>query len=217
MHINRKNMGTFFPIPRRGSKYVAVPTHNQHESIPLIVVMRDMLKLVKTKKELKKVLSEKQIMINHKEIRETNYPLGLFDILTLRSVKKQYIAMLNEHKKIILKEISAAEAERKVFKVIGKTVLKGNKTQINLLHGMNVLLKESVSVNDSVVYNFSKNKVEKVIKMEKGKKAYVMKGKHAGAEGIIENIVERGGKKIVKIVDKHEKINVWVKNIIVME
>ncbi len=217
MHINRKNIGKFWPVPRTGTKYVAVSTHHQSTAIPLIVVMRDILKLIKTKKELKKVLSEKQVLINHKEIRETNYPVLLFDVISLPLLRKYYRAVLSEHKKMSFEEISEKDAEKKVLKIIGKQILKGEKVQVNLLDGRNILLKEDVSVDDSLVYNLKQKKVEKVIRMEKGNTAYVIKGKHIGKQGTIESIIERGGKKLLKIKDGDDKINVWVKNVIITE
>ena len=90
MHIKRKTIGNFMPVPRTGTKYMAVPGHNQRDSMSLILVMRDILKLVKTKKELKKVLNEKKVLVNGKIVNETNYPLSLYDVLGLPSAKKYY-------------------------------------------------------------------------------------------------------------------------------
>ena len=217
MHLTRKNIGTFWPIQRKGTKYIAVSTHNKRVSIPLIVVMRDIIHLVRNKKELKKLLVEKQIVINHKVVRETNYPLLLFDVLSLPTMKKNFKAQLNEHKKMTFVEVGEKETEKKVFKVIGKKILPGNVIQVNLLHGRNALLKAKIAVNDSVLYDFKKKTIEKVIKMERGNHAYVLQGKHVGAQGKIDSIIERGGKKLVKISQGTTKINVWTKNVMVIE
>ena len=218
MHVNRKNIGNFWPIPRTGTKYLAVSTHNQTSSIPLIVIMRDILHLVQTKKELKKLLSEKQVMVNHNIIRETNYGVSLFDSINIPLIKKNYTASLNEHKKMIFNETSEKSCEKRVFKVIGKKKLAGNTMQINLLSGRNARTKEDVSVDDSILYNTKTNTVEKIIKMSASKKAYVIKGKHIGTSGTIESIIEQGGKKLV-IIKTHGQtpISVWIKNVIVME
>ena len=217
MHINRQNISRFWPVPRKGTKYLAVASHNQRQSIPLIVVMRDILGLVKTKKELKKALNEKQVKINDKKIHEVNYPVCLFDALSIG--EKNYRASLSEKKKIIFEGISEKDAQIKIFKVIGKKILGKDKVQINLRDGGNVFVKENVKVGDSIVYNFRDRKVEKIIKMEKGKTGFVFEGKHAGKKGGISDIIERGGKKLVRIIPDGEtkKINVWTKNVIVME
>ncbi len=216
MYQKRNNIKKFFPIPRKGTKYVAVASHNQNDSIPLIVVVRNILKLVQNKKELKKVLNEKQIKINNKIIRETNYPVCLFDVITLAS-GKSYRALLSENRKMIFNEVPEKEAKTKVYKVEGKKMLSGKQMQLNLSHGKNVLSKEKVNIGDSVVLNMEDNKIVKIIVLEKGKHAYVTEGKHIGQQGKIEELMERGGKKLAKISVGKERINVWVKNLIVME
>ena len=215
MHLKRTEAEKFWSVPRKGTKYIAVPSHNKKNSIPLIVMMRDVLRLVNNKKELKKILNEKQIKINNKIIHDVNYPIGLFDIISF--LNKNYRAVLDENKKISLEEISKNDASTKLIKIIGKKVLKNGKIQLNLIDGRNIIQKEKVNIGDSMVFNFSNNKIDKIIKMEKGKTAYVIRGKHVGASGKIEDIIERGGKKLAKINTKNKKINVWVKNIIVME
>jgi small subunit ribosomal protein S4e len=216
MHLKRKTIGNFWSIPRKGTKYVAVPNHNQKEALPLIVVMRDMLKIVRTTKELKKLLYEKQIYINHRIIRETNYPILILDILSIPGLKKNYKAILSKNKKIVMEEVSDKDATLKVFKVISKKMLDGKRIQLNLMHGRNIISKEKVNTGESIVFDLKENKIVKVIPMEKEKTALIVKGKHAGCTGKISEIVERGGKKIAKIVSEKEKFNVWIENIIVI-
>jgi len=215
MHLNRQNIGKTWPVPRKGTKYLAVASHNKKSSIPLIVVMRDVLRLVNTKKELKKAINEKLVVVNGKEIRNVNYPVGLFDVLSVGG--KYYQTGLSVHKKMVFEEVKGIKS--KIVKIIGKKVLGKDKVQLNLMDGRNVLNseKEKVKVGDSAVVSFD-GKLEKVIGMEKGKVGFVIEGKHAGHKGKIDNIVERGGKSLAQIIDEDKnKVNVWVKNVIVME
>jgi small subunit ribosomal protein S4e len=216
-YLKIQRMGKFWPVPRKGKAYVASATHNNQSSIPLIVVMRDILKLLKTKKELKKIINEKQVQINGKETREVSYPVGLFDVISLKNMNKNYRATFNETKKMIFEEISDKESNKKTLKILGKKILGKNSIQLQLMDGMNILTKENVKVGNSVIYNFKDKKIEKIIKMEKGVIGFVTKGKHMGHAGKIEEVVERGGKFIAKIKTKDEKINVWIKNLIAME
>ena len=213
MYLKRQNIGRFWPVPRKGTKYLAVSTHDQKNSIPLIVVVREVLGLVRTKKELKSLLKEKKIKINGKVITEPNYPLKLFDILLLND--NHYRISLSKHKKIMLDKISD-NFDKKTIKITGKKIIKGNKIQLNLIDGRNVIYNEKAEVGDSVIFNFNNRNIEKVIKMEVGKIGFIIKGKHIGQKGKIEEIIERGGKKLAKI-NIGKKINVWVKNIIAME
>jgi small subunit ribosomal protein S4e len=217
MHLKRSNIEKFWPIPRKGTKYLAVPTHNQRESIPLVVVLRDILKIVRNKKELQRVINEKQILINQKIVHEVNYPVSIFDIISMPSIKKNFRANLSKNKKMIFEEVSEKESHMKIFKVLNKKILAGKKIQLNLTQGKNILSKEKVNIGDTVVLDFKENKVLKIITLEKGKKAFVLRGKHAGYLGKIEDIMLRGGKQIVKISSDKERINVWTKNIILTE
>ena len=51
MHKNRNNAGKNWGIRKKGSKYVPVARHNENDSVPLVIVMRDLLKLTNTKIE----------------------------------------------------------------------------------------------------------------------------------------------------------------------
>ena len=214
-YLKRSKIGNFWPIPRKGNKYLALTPHNQNESIPLVVVLRDILKLVRNKKELKRILNEKQILINHKQIRETNYPVCLFDILSVG--KKHYKTILSEGRKINFQEIQDKDSETRIYKILSRKMLGKNKTQLNLMQGKNILANEKSEIGDSVLLNLKDNKIIKTIHLEKGKTAFAVKGKHMGKFGKILEIMERGGKKIAKIEHKGERINVWTKNIILIE
>jgi len=217
MHLKRNNISKFWPVPKKGTKYVAVSSHNQNESLPLVVVLRDVLKIIINKKELQRAINEKKISVNGKIVHDTNYPIALFDVINLNEMKKNFKATLSTEKKMTFEEVSNKDAESKIFKVLNKKILGDKKIQLNLMHGINVISKEDVKTGDSVLLNLKEKKILKTIKMEKGKNAFVVKGKHAGKKGKIEDIVERGGKKIAKISEKSNKLNVWTKNIIVIE
>lgn len=212
MHKNRYNMGKFWPVAKKGTKYVAKSSHNNSNSVPLAVLMRDVLKLVRTTKELKKVLNEKQIKVSGKEIRDTNYPIGLFDMITAGD--KTFRVILGGNKKFKMEE--SKDDGTKVIKIVGKKNLGKRGIQFNLMDGRNILSNEKANVGDSVIYNYNDAKISKIIKMDKGSEGFVIKGKHAGVRGKIVDIVEQGGKKIAVINDDKEKINVWVKNVIAM-
>jgi len=217
MHLKRNNLGKFWPVPRKGTKFLARPLYNKKDAIPLSVVLRDILKLIKNKKELQRLINEKQIQINHKEIREVNYPVCLFDVINFPKLKKNYKALLSPNKKMIFESVSEENSRTKVFKVINKKILPGKIKQLNLMNGKNIISKEKVNTGDSVVLNLKDNKIVKIVPMKKGEFVFVIKGKHAGHKGKIEEIIHRGGKEVAKIISENKKVNVWTKNIIAIE
>ncbi|MFA5992223.1 MAG: hypothetical protein WC796_00785 [Candidatus Pacearchaeota archaeon] len=200
MHKTRQNISRLWPIPRKGTKYVIVPSHNHDNGIPLLVVMRDMLKVVKTKKEMKKILLGKEVLVNGNNVTEENISLVLFDTISLKAEGKYYRLIYNVNRKFSLKEIAEKECVEKIAKVMNKKVLRGNKSQINFNDGRNLISKDKISVGDSVLINMKSKKIEKIMPIKEKSKVLVIKGKHLGTSGVISKIEDE--RIIVKADDK---------------
>ncbi|MFA5019478.1 MAG: hypothetical protein WC533_00075 [Candidatus Pacearchaeota archaeon] len=190
MHQKRATTNKGWAIPRKGTKYVVVPSHNKKTGIPILIIMRDILKMVKTRKELEKILYEKKIAVNGKIIKEDNYSLSLFDIMSIDELKKNYKILISKSGKTIVEEINNNEALSKIAKIANKKVLKGNKIQLNLNDGRSILSNEKAKTGDSVVINFKSGKIEKILPIKVGMHAIVIKGKHIGKSGKIINTTE---------------------------
>ena len=210
MHLKRKTLPKFWPVARTGTKYLAVPSHDQNSAVSLIVVMRDVLELVKTKKELEKLLHEKKIMINGKIIGEVNYPVSLFDSLSMPSVKKFYRAGLKN--RMVFEEITEKESKSRIYQVIGKKILGDKKVQLNFSSGKNLISNEKIDSGDFILMDNIENKIIKIIPLKENIEVIIIKGKHAGKSGKIKEIVQEGENKIAKISGK-EDIKVNIKNV----
>ena len=215
MHIKRKTIENFWPIQRTGSKYVAVPSHDQRSALPLIIVIRDLLAMVKTKKELKKLLNEKKITVNEKIVRETNYPLRLYDSLGFPSLKKYYKISLK--KRFVVIPASESEAREKIVKVIGKKLLPGKKVQLHLTGGRTVLSNEKADVGDFAVIDLLKNKITKIIQLKKDTEILVIAGKHIGKTGKIKEIAKEGAAVVATIKTHDGEIKANIKNVFAKE
>jgi small subunit ribosomal protein S4e len=85
-HLKRLNAPRTWKIKRRGLKFVtrAKPgPHTMDKSMPLNILMRDMLGHVKTNRDVKTVVKAKDIQVNGKAVSEIRYPVGLFDVLQI--------------------------------------------------------------------------------------------------------------------------------------
>jgi small subunit ribosomal protein S4e len=215
MHLKRKTIGKFWPVPKTGTKYLAVPSHSKENSIPLIVVMRDLLGFVKIKKELKKLIHEKKIMVNGKIVKEINYPLGLFDCISIPSISKHYRIILNG-KRFYVQEAKESELSKRIYKIIGKKILPKNKVQINLSNGKNLLSNEKVKTGEFIVLD-NKNKILKVIEIKKDSEVIAFKGKHIGIGGKIKEIIQEGENKIALIKTKEGEIKANLENLFLTE
>jgi len=214
MHQKRITIAKTWFVPRMTSKYIAFSMSDMEKSLPLIVAMRDILKLVKIKKELKLLLNSKQIFVNGKIVRETNYPVHLFDSLSMPAVGKFYRTILKD-KKISFKEISEKESAERAYKVIGKKILSGKRIQINLSEGKNIISSEKINTGDFIVLDNLKNKIKSIKQLKEGEEVIITAGKHIGKTGKIKKIEEQGEKKIAEIDSKNEKIRTDAKNLFI--
>jgi small subunit ribosomal protein S4e len=203
MHRTRSEVSNLWPIPRKGTRFVVISTHNDGQSIPVLIVLRDMLKIAKTRSEAKRIILSEKVKVNGKVIKDEKYPLALFDVLGIDA--KNYKIML-KNKKFSLEETKAKE---KISKIIGKKILRNGKVQINLNDGRNFLGKEKINTGDSAVYNFADKKIEKIIPLKENANVIVISGSHIGEEGKIEKINEEKGEAEVKL--GKEKINFKLK------
>jgi len=185
-------------IPKKGTKYVlcAYPGKISGISMPLGMVVRDLLKLTSIKKETRAFLKNREIMIDGKVIEEEKFPVSLFDTIALPKMKKFYRAIINQHGKFELSEMKENEMGQKVYKVLNKTSLKKGKLQLNLFNGRNVISDKKVNVNDSLLIDLQKNSIIKHLPLREGAKTYVLGGKHLGSFGTIEKIGEKAKVKI---------------------
>ncbi|MEM3122064.1 MAG: hypothetical protein QXH60_01330 [Candidatus Pacearchaeota archaeon] len=191
MHQKRQTASNLWPIPRKGTKFVVVPSHNKKNGIPILIVMRDILGIVKTKKELKKIITEKKILTNGSVVRNVNFSLTLFDTISFPELKKHYKINLSELGKFSLSEIKDSEALFKISKAIGKKILKGGKIQINFSDGRNLISNEKINIGDSAIINIKTKKIDKILPIKENSNVIIIKGKHLGKIGKIKKIYER--------------------------
>jgi small subunit ribosomal protein S4e len=215
MYLKRQKVPKSWPIFRKGMKYVVKPRFDAKRGLPLLVILREMLGVVQTRKEAKKTIHMKHILVNTKpSINEKNNVL-LFDTITLIPSKKHFRLELSNKGKFEVKEIKENETDYKIAKIINKKILKGRKTQLNLSDGRNFFSDTKCKVNDSVLINFKKKKIERCLPIKEKMKVIIFAGKHAGKKGNLIKIDSK--KKIAELNSDGKSINVLIKQLMVVE
>lgn len=210
--IKRQSMPKEWPVARKGSTFVIGAKAGE---IPILIVLRDIMKVVKDRRECKKAFIDKKIEVNSKIITDVRHGLNLFDVIGLPSSKKYYRLIISEKGKYDVIEIPEKEADKKIVKVLDKKVLRGKKNQLNLYGGVNFISDIKCKPNDSVLIDVKNKKISKCIEMKKGARVFVFDGKHLGIEGTIENIDLE--KKMVLIKNKDKEFSALIKQIVVTE
>ena len=214
-HLKRHKVPKTWPIHRKGTTFVVRPNSNLNDGIPVLVLLRDLLGIAQNRKEVKRAIHMKHLLVNGKLVRDEKNGVVMFDTLTIVPAKKSYRLGLSEKGKFVLDEIKEAETGSKVVKIINKKTLKGKKTQLNLSDGRNFISDVKCGVGDSVVIDFKAKKIVKCIPLSKKANVVVFGGKHAGAKGIINKInVER---KMAELVIGENNVNVLIKQLMVVE
>lgn len=214
-HMKTLTVPVSWPVKRKATKFTIRPNPGKsfEISVPIAIIFKNMLKYAKTTKEVKRILMDKEILVDNKRIKEYKTTVGFMDTLSIPVAKEHYRILIKKTRKLFLVPISEKEVSVKVCKVIGKSVLKKGKVQVNLFDGRNIIVKEDkIKITDSVVLSVPDQKVEKILSFEKGAYVFMISGGHIGEHGIVEEI----NKNAVKIKTENDSFETTKDSIFVM-
>lgn len=215
MHLKRTRVSKNWPIARKGSKFVAVSNHAKKDGISLLVLIRDVLGLARTRKEVKFMIHNGDVKVNNVTRKDDGFPVQFFDVVEFEKLKKAYRLVI-VNRKFKLEEVSGKEKDEKIVKIVGKKVLGKGNIQMNLQNGGNFLVKEKFSVGDSVVLNTKEKKIVKLLPLKAGAKIEIISGKHAGEKGEVKEIVQLKRTKDYHVKLEGKEVGVPLKTLIVI-
>ena len=191
-HLKRLVAPKSWKIKRKGITFVTRPKpgmHSKKNSISLNLVLRDMLNYAKTTRDVKMILSDKGVLVDKKQVKDHRFSVGVMDIIEIPKINKCFRVLLNKKGNICVVEIKGDETKIKLCKIIGKTVIKKGKIQLNLNDGGNIIIdKNNYKTGDTLVIQLPEKKIKEHLKFEKGSSVYLSGGKHKGESGIVEEI-----------------------------
>jgi small subunit ribosomal protein S4e len=156
--------------------------------MPLVVIIRDLLKIVDNAREAKRVLNEGKVLVDGRVQKDFKLPVGIFDVISVPLLDQQY-RMLKDEKGMFYLSLLESGATKKLARIENKTVIKGKKQQLNLSDGSNKLAEGEFKVGDSLVLSIPEKNVEDRIEFKVGNLAMVVGGKHSGQTGKIKEII----------------------------
>lgn len=189
-HQKRVTVPRSWPIARKSPKWVAKASpgpHSSEDSMPLVMVIRDMLKIADNSREAKRVLYEGKVLVDGRVVKDHKQPVGIFDIISIPALNQDYRMLRDERGMFFFKPIEAAD-RKKLVRVENKTTLKGNKQQLNFNDGSNRLEEGAYKPGDSLILSIPDKKIEDRIEFKEGNLAVVVGGKHSGQTGKIKAI-----------------------------
>ncbi len=169
--------------------------HPSKRSMPLGVLMRDVLKLAPTLRECRKILSGRMLEVDGKARTDEKFPVGLMDVISFPRSAKHFRIVVDNKGRLVPHEIGTEQSARKILRVTKKHTVPGGKISLTFHDGRNMLADNHVRVGDSVVVSLPKAKMEAHLKRGKGARCLIVEGKHAGSIVSLKEIIERKGQK----------------------
>ncbi len=204
-HLKRHAAPRSWPIVRKGYTWVVKPSpgpHPKERSIPLLILIRDVLKLAETAREARKIIKARKVLVDKRVITDHRFPVGFMDVVEFPDLGKFYRITMNRKGEVVPIEIDEKESFYKLVKIMDKTTVKGGNIQLNLHDGRNILVKVSDPTNpkedvyktkDVLLIEIPSQKIVSHIKYEPGKLAFLIGGNHVGELAKIKGIREYKG------------------------
>ena len=149
------------------------PIHpKEDDSIPLTLVIRDVLKLADNAREAKRIINSGNVLVDGRVVKDYKFPVGFMDIVDIPKTGESYRVLLDRKGRLQLDLIEDSSA--KLSKIVNKSTIKGGKTQLNL----HICLK------------VPEQEIVEVYPLQEGATVLVTGGKHTGELGTVSEIIE---------------------------
>ncbi len=189
-HQKRISVPNSWQISKKSNKWITSTRpgpHNRLQSLPLAVVLRDMLGVVDNRAEAKRVLSEGKVLVDGVARKDLRFPVGLMDVISIPLNNAEYLILLNGKGRLVLNKLEDMGAN-KLCRIENKTVIKGGNVQMNLNDGTNLNGSNDYNTKDSIILSLPDKEIVKHIKYEVGNLAMIIGGSHSGEIGTIKEI-----------------------------
>jgi small subunit ribosomal protein S4e len=199
-HLKRLAAPGHWQIRRKEHPFTIRPSpgsHSLEESIPLAVIVRDMLKLTTSSKETRQVIARGAVKVDGIVRKNYKYPVGLMDVVEIPEIKTRYRMVPSSQHHMRIHPIPKGEVGSKLCKIVGKTTVAKGNIQLHLHDGRNILIavkdpkakptKEYRS-GDTLLIDIPKQTIRNRIPLKEGVIAIITGGVHTGFVGTLEKI-----------------------------
>ncbi len=161
--------------------------HPKDRSVPLLVLIRDMLGYAHTAREGRRIIGDRKVMVDGKAVTDPKAPIGLMDVISIPELNEHYRLMFDQHGRMRLVSVSPGQESWKLCRIEDKTILKNGEVQYNLHDGRNL---RSQDANAHKTKDVLKIEVPNQLLMDnypfaEGSVAIITGGKHIGEVGKI--------------------------------
>ncbi len=167
--------------------------HAREKSLPLVLVLREVLGYAKTSSEAKKIIKSDKVRVDGIIRRDHRFPVGLMDVVQIEGADQTFRVLPKRGGGFVLSPISKEEANFKLCKVTGRSTVKKGNEQISLHDGRTILYggkgqqrakpDEQLTVGSTLQLSIPNQDIIRVIPFQPGTLALVTDGRNQGAYG----------------------------------
>jgi len=189
----RSKAPSFWAIQRKKYPFTVTASpgpHGIYESYPLVVLIRDVLKIVNTYREASNIIRDGKILVDGVIRKDPDFPVGLMDVLHVPLLKNSYRMVPIKGSVLAPIKIPDSENNQKLCKVRGKTTVRTGKIHYGFHDGRSILAESEtdLSPGDVCLLEIPSQKIKRVIALKNGVLALIVKGKRVGKVGQIKEI-----------------------------
>jgi len=208
-HLKRLTAPVSWHIAKKEEKFVTKTSPGPHSgaAMPVAVWLRDKMGLAGNMKEVKRILNQRQVILNGKPVTDPKLGLGIFDIISIPKIGKHYRVLTDKKGRMVTIEIDAEAAKTRLCKIRNKSIVRGGKVQLNLRFGANIIADNTYKSGDSVVISLEPETRFKIVghfPFAVGNMAMITGGKHSGKVARILEIIKVPGSVPNKILLEDE-------------
>jgi small subunit ribosomal protein S4e len=171
--------------------------HPRDNSLPLVMVIREILGHAKTAREAIRIISTGKIKVDGVIRRDHRFPVGLMDVLQIEGTAETFRVLPRPNIGLTPTPIEQKEAGFKLCKIVGKRNIPGGRTQLNFHDGRNMIIQardarqkagEEYVVGGAIQLGFPGQKIIGEVPFQTGVLGLVVDGRNQGLVGRIESI-----------------------------
>ncbi len=179
-------------IPRKTNFWSVTPvpgTHNKSDSIPLLILLRDYLKIGDKEREITRILSANHVKIDGKVVKNRRFPVGFMDTVSIDSIDHDFRIIYDKKGKLIASTAIDENENLKLFKVVKKSVIAPSKIQLGLHDGKTIVTeRKDIDTSDVLMAKVPELEIVDVFKLAEGDKVFITGGSHVGEIATIKSI-----------------------------
>lgn len=199
-HLKRLNAPVAFGVPRKTFTWVKkadAGAHNAMESMSLGTLLVERLGVCENYREAKKLCGAGLVFVDGRVVKTPAFSVGLMDVVSIPRISLNAVLVV-WHGVLEPVAIDAKNAGTKLCRVMRKTIVKNGQVQLGLHDGRTLNVsgpEQAVKPGDTLLVSLPKQAMQRVLKLEKGATALVVRGRHSGQVATVEQLVPRMGKK----------------------